>query len=346
MSLAKTKSRPKPPLIVMALLLCLGGGWFVWKQAGRSGLNFTKSNSPVEKTTPKEILTTPMGVESISSAIHIPFTLTTANNISIRVVLNSSEPLQLMFHTAVDSISLTQDALKQLKSLRVDKAVDVESWGGKGAAGVSTGNCLRIEDLEWDGQTIFIDEFSGPETDGKFGPNLFGDKIIEINFDNRELVIHPTLPEFVSAANSTYRRLDFSLDHGSMYIVGELTVGDQPLTNQFMVHTGFGGTALLDDEFVQKHKLADRLETISERELKDAFGNIVKTKKVRLTSLELSGSQFADIPIEIFDGALGRQKSSVLGGDILRRFNLIIDPVKQHFYLSRNRLFEAPFGTR
>ncbi len=62
----------------------------------------------------------------------------------------------------------------------------------------------RPGDLEWNDKTIPIDEYSGPETDGKFGPNLFPDKVLEINFENRELVIYPTLPEFVSAATSTY----------------------------------------------------------------------------------------------------------------------------------------------
>jgi uncharacterized protein YegJ (DUF2314 family) len=288
----------------------------------------------------------PTTAENLESTVRIPFTLTDANNISIRAVLNDEEPVQLMFHTAVDAISLTKDAVEKLKTVKVGKSIDVESWGGRAAAGASTGNRLKIAELEWKDQTIFVDEFSGPETDGKFGPHLFADKVIEINFDNRELVIHPTLPEFVSAAAaaSTYRRLDFSLDHGSMYVAGELTVGDQKLTNQFMLHTGFGGTALLDDEFVQKNQLGDRLKTISERELKDAFGNVLKTKMVQLGTLDFGGIQFENVPVEIFDGALGKQKISVLGGSLIKRFNLVIDSQNHHLYLQPNKLFGLPYG--
>ncbi|MEQ1903417.1 MAG: hypothetical protein ABL888_04470 [Pirellulaceae bacterium] len=331
MSLGKTKSWPRLSVITIVLLLCLVGGWFAWSQAGKP--------DPALQHSPSF-----EAPENLVSTLRIPFTLSDANNISIRAMLNDQEPVQLMFHTAVDSISLTKDAVEKLKTLKVGKSIDVESWGGRAAAGVSTGNRLQIAELDWKDQTIFVDEYSGPETDGKFGPHLFANKVIEINFDTRELVIHQKLPEFVSAATSTYRRLDFSLDHGSMYVAGELTVGDQKFSNQFMLHTGFGGTALLDDEFVQTHQLGDRLKTISERELKDAFGNDLKTKKVQLGTLDFGGIQFENVPVEIFDGALGKQKISVLGGSLIKRFNLVIDSQNHHLYLQPNKLFGLPYG--
>ena len=218
-------------------------------------------------------------------------------------------------------------------------SVDVEAWGGKAASGVSTGNQLRIGTLAWDKLDIFIDEYSGQGTDGKFGPNLFAGKVMEINFERSELISHPTLPDFVLAPTSTYKRMEFLLQQGSMYLVGSLVIGDSKIQNKFMLHTGFGGTALLDDEFVQIHKLADRLETISQRDLKDAFGNTLKTRNVRLRSLDFDGIQFVDIPIEIFDGALGRQKISVIGGGLIKQMNLVIDPANNCLYLSPNRLF-------
>jgi hypothetical protein len=133
--------------------------------------------------------------------------------------------------------------------------------------------------------------------------------------------------------------MEFLLQQGSMVLMGRVVIGDSKIQNKFMLHTGFGGTALLDDEFAQIHKLADQLETISQRDLKDAFGNTLKTRKVRLPSLDFDGIQFADIPIEIFDGALGRQKISVIGGGLIKQMNLVIDPAKHRLYLSPNRLF-------
>ncbi len=81
--------------------------------------------------------------------------------------------------------------------------------------------------------------------------------------------------------------------------------------------------------------VVDQLETFSQRDVKDAFGNM---RKVRLRSLVFDGIQFADIPIEIFDAALGRQKISVIGGGLIKQMNLVIDPAKHCLYLSPNRL--------
>ncbi len=331
-------------LIATAAIPSLVVGMFLSTQFDETSGQFTPLVSAQEMQPSHQQETAKEAVGQISSAAKIPFTLTESNNISVQVIINGTDNLNLMFHTAVDSISLTSAAVEKISNLKMNESIEVQSWGGTAQAGVSTGNRLQIGNLEWNEQTIFVDELSGPGTDGKFGPNLFAGKILEINFDNRELVIHTTLPPHATETASTYQRLDFSVHQGAMYVVGELTVGDSKFTNQFMIHSGFGGTVLLDDEFVSTHELASKLPTISERELKDAFGNVLKTKKVKLSSLALGGIHFADVPIEIFDGALGKQKISVLGGDILKRFNLIIYTANQHLYLSPSALYRVEFG--
>ena len=331
-------------MIATASIPSLVVGTFLSTQFDGASGQFTPLVSAQEVQPGHQQENTKEAVGQISSAARIPFTLTESNNISVQVTINGTDKLPLMFHTAVDSISITRAAVEKIPSLKMNESVEVQSWGGRAQAGVSTGNRLQIGNLEWNEQTIFVDELSGPGTDGKFGPNLFAGKILEINFDHRELVIHTTLPTHVTETASSYQRLDFSVDHGAMSVVGELTVGDCKFANQFMIHSGFGGTVLLDDEFVSQYELASKLPTISERELKDAFGNVLKTKKVKLPSLGLGRIYFADVPIEIFDGALGKQKISVLGGDILKRFNLIIDAANQHLYLSPSSMYDIEFG--
>ena len=92
-------------LVVFAgvfLSLCLG--WLAWHNIGRFG---TQANLDVvvETQTTQKKDTAPLSVENMDSAIRIPFILTPENNISIPAVLNGTDQLQLMFHTAVDSVS-------------------------------------------------------------------------------------------------------------------------------------------------------------------------------------------------------------------------------------------------
>jgi len=43
-----------------------------------------------------------------------------------------------------------------------------------------------------------------------------------------------------------------------------------------------------------------------------------------------------DIPVGFFEGSMGRQKMSVIGGEILKRFNLIIDSNRKYIYIKPN----------
>ena len=274
------------------------------------------------------------------AVVRIPFTLTAADNIAVRATLNATDTVDLMFHTAVDSVSLTKEAIAKLSSFTANGSVSVQSWGGTADARQSTGNSLSVGEFTWRDLTITEADNSGPGTDGKFGPNLFAGKVVEINFDSRELLIHSTLP----AMDGSFQQLDLVTRRGSMYVTGELTVAERHYTTEFLLHSGFAGTALLDEEFVRTHDLGADLETLSESVLKDSYGNEVKTRSVRVPALRFGATTFADVPVGIFEGKIGSARASIIGCGLLKRFNIIIDAKNRHLYLAPNKLSGATFA--
>jgi len=52
---------------------------------------------------------------------------------------------------------------------------------------------------------------------------------------------------------------------------------------------------------------------------------------------------FQNIPVGFFEGAIGRQKMSILGGNVLKRFNLIINSKREYLYVKANSLHSLPF---
>lgn len=261
----------------------------------------------------------------------IPFTLTPADNLSIRATLNGTDTVELMFHTAVDSISLTKTATARLASFSANGTATVRSWGGASEARHSTGNWLQIGDLVWRDLPITEDENSGPGTDGKFGPNLFAGKVVEIDFAARELKLHATLP----AIAETFDRLDLICRDGLMSIAGELTAGERRYQTDFLLHTGFGGTVLLDEQFVWQHELAASLPSRGERVLVDSYGKPVRTRKVMLPALRFGATTFADVSAELFHGTLGSLRTSIVGCGLLKQFHLIFDVEHRHLYVRR-----------
>ena len=271
----------------------------------------------------------------------IPFTLTAADNIAIRATLNGRDELVLMFHTAVNSVSLTEAAIARLDTFAVDGTATVRSWGGSTKARHSSGNSLRIGGLEWHQLELTECVESGPGTDGKFGPDLFAGRVLELDFDAGELRLHDKLPPRAAS----YHRLELLHAHGSFYLLGELTVGDRRYPTEFLLHTGFGGTVLLDEQFVHEHGLDAELAADGGTTLKDSYGNPVRTTAVQLPALQFGALTFRGVPAATFAGVLGGHRTSVVGARLLTRMNLIFDAERRYVYVAPNTRTAAPWPT-
>ena len=271
----------------------------------------------------------------------IPFTLTKHNNITIKALLNERDQVNLMFHLAAGSVSVTRQATRRLGSVKFDGDASITSWGGqKQPTRHSSSNTLQIRRQRWNKLAITEDEYSGYETDGKFGPHLFADKVFELNFDTNRLLVHSALPK----TTQQYTRFDIQLQNGTMFIESKAQVGDKLIPHQFMVHTGFSGAVLFDDKFAEAQQLTTRLPIVGGRELTDSMGNSMKTSKVIVPSMAFGEFRLQNVPAEIFPGALGRQKLSVVGADILKRFNIIFDIGNDQIFMKPNSLFESKFS--
>lgn len=270
----------------------------------------------------------------------IPFHLTEHNNISIQAVLNHQDTVNLMFHTAANSISLTQAAVKKGLNVNFSSSETSKSWGGTGSSRRSFDNSLQIGDMEWEKLEVWENMHSGPGTDGKFGPNLFEDKIVEIDFEAKHMIIHDALP----AEIKSFERHDLNVENDMMFLEGIVEIEGEEVEQSFLIHSGYAGSLLFDDVFVERHKMGEKLKIISEKSLKDAAGNTLKTQKAILDQFKIGNAEFDQLPIGFFAGAIGRQKMSVMGGDLLKRFDVVFDFQHNHIYLRRNGLLQVPFG--
>ncbi|QHV93722.1 retropepsin-like aspartic protease [Spirosoma endbachense] len=86
----------------------------------------------------------------------LSFQLTESNNLSIEAILNEIDTVNLMVHTAANSVTLTEEAIQKLKSLTFAGTDSVKSWGGGGnSSRFSKGNTLQIGELKWQGVSIW-----------------------------------------------------------------------------------------------------------------------------------------------------------------------------------------------
>jgi hypothetical protein len=84
----------------------------------------TKQPSPVTSENPVEIV--------------IPFKLTDQNNIVVTALLNDTDSLNLMLHTAASDVTLTEEGVRKSKSIKLSETKRVKSWGGEANAQSAT----------------------------------------------------------------------------------------------------------------------------------------------------------------------------------------------------------------
>jgi hypothetical protein len=273
----------------------------------------------------------------------IPFQLTSYNNISIRAILNEKDTVQLMFHTAANAVTLTETATKKLKSLPFDKTIDgIKSWGGStNGVRMSEHNVLQIEGLTWKDVEITENINSGQFTDGKFGIDLFKDKVIQIDFEKKVIILSENLPKKLKK----YKKLKLTFENDMMFVEGNCEIGaGNNVSNKFLIHSGYAGSILLDDKFANDNKFSEKLKIIDEKELKDSYGNVLKTKKAILPAFKIGNQTLTNISVGFFTGAIGRQKISAIGGDVLKRFNWIFDAKREFVYLKANDLKNTKYS--
>jgi len=124
----------------------------------------------------------------------IPFTLTAFNAISVKAVINNTDTVNLHFDVGSFDFHLTKDAILKKTTLlpnRQNVLAGKEQANYNKLNGVQT---LAIGSVTWRNPAVMPTSFTAHDMDGRFGWNLFENKVIEINYDNSILVIHSKLP--------------------------------------------------------------------------------------------------------------------------------------------------------
>lgn len=287
--------------------------------------------------------------KATAASIQIPFQLTTYNNLSIQAILNGADTVQLMFHTAANALTLTEETVKQLKSIHFVATTDsVKSWGGQAnSSRYSPKNQIQIGGLSWDNQAIWENQLSGQYTQGKFGMDLFKNWVVEIDFDQSVILLHKELPSNIKG----YQKSILYTKDEMFFIEAACSIQDSVILERFLIHSGYAGALLINDQFAQLHQLGKQLSIVGEKKLKDSFGNTVISKQASLSLFTIAENKLSNVAVGFFEGSLGRQPYSIIGGDLLKQFNMVIDAQRQYIYLKPNGLYHTeqqtnanPFG--
>lgn len=268
------------------------------------------------------------------------FSLNKQSNICLNARINTSDSLRLMFHTSSTCVTITKESLKEKILLKEKQNTNIQTWGGRADAEFSEHNTLFINKLKWENITVFVNENSGPDTDGKFGYDLFTKKIVSLDYDKNLMIIAETLPKNLKG----YQKMNLTFLNGSMFIEGRLEIGDEVFQDKFMFHSGYGGAIFLDPKIAEKYDTKS-LTTISTSELKDSYGNVFKIETKLFPKVKIGNKTLKNVPLS-FAARSSDIPMKVFGNDLLKRFNVIFDFQKNEIYLKPNGLWKMNYNIK
>ena len=219
-------------------------------------------------------------------------------------------------------------------------------------AGIRNVSFLYNQRLHFPGFTIdsldfHINDYSiltavyGERIDGIVGYSVFSRYIVKINYDSLEI-------EFWSRGNIHYPKGGFLLRPTITNLpIQSVRVKDaKTYTEKFLYDIGAGLCMMFSQDFVTDSSLLMKKRKLLAKEAEGVGGKIDMHATV-IKEVKVGPYRFRKVPVFVFNDEYNITSYPYLGGlignDILRRFNVIMDYGKNEFYLTPNSHFEEPF---
>ena len=277
-----------------------------------------------------------------------PFTVFTGGVILIRAKLNNfPDSLNFILDTGSGGISLDSITCETLKMVPLpsDKTI-------LGIAGVRQVKFLYNQTLHFPGLTVdslnfhvndydILTSVYGEKVDGIIGYSFFSRYIVEINYDSMQVSVW-------SRGQFRYPRGGYLMRPviASLPILGAQVRDKEKIFSRFYFDTGAGLCTLLSSDFVTDSALLDqRKKTYSTQA--QGLGGKANMRLTTVKEIKLGPYRFREVPTYLFDDEYNVTSYPNLGGlvgnDILRRFNVILNYEHRAIYLTPNSHYRDQF---
>ena len=267
----------------------------------------------------------------------IPFEITEANNIKFQVILNGVDHLDFYFDTGGTGIVVRKDAIKNQTTLLQNEADDFELETYEPLKNLST---MKLGSVVYDSLTIWPVPVGPEDMAGHFGWDLFENKVVELDYDKKVMIVHSA----PIAIPDGYSKMDIENTHTLFCIQGAAVVDGKTYTNRYLFDTGFQRAVVLDKDLRHEDNFPTDLEVIKESKLKNSEGTLFVNQVIIADQFCFNGACATEVPAQLFNAPNpARFKTHILGGELLKRFNTIMDFQNNKIYLKPNSLMSLPY---
>lgn len=276
------------------------------------------------------------------------FVQLTGGTIIMQAKLNDfPDTLNFILDTGSSGISLDSLTAAYLGLKPIPTERNIRTIAGIRNVSFLYGQRLHFPGFTIDSLDFHINDYSiltavyGERIDGIVGYSVFSRYIVKINYDSLEI-------EFWSRGNIRYPKGGFLLRPTITNLpIQSLRVKDaKTYTAKFLYDIGAGLCMMFSQDFVTDSTLLTKKRKLLAKEAEGVGGKIDMRATV-IKEVKLGPYRFRKVPVFVFKDEYNVTSYPYLGGlignDILRRFNVIMDYRKNEFYLIPNSHFDEPF---
>jgi Aspartyl protease len=306
-------------------------------------LQTSAQQSDTSASVPKPQPQTRIRFTSGNSSLKIPLEIDN-KIILIRVSVNGSKPLKFIFDTGASASIISAQRAADL-GLKTKGEAKGTATGGKIQGSFIEGVSLSVQGAEVSDQTIGAFTLPMPpgfEFDGIIGYDFINQFVVELDYLNKTMNLHnPGTYQYSGKGEVIPLILGGRTPLARTKIILERRA---PLEARLEVDTGGDNTFVIYGSFVKKKKLVEATQQTNQETRRGAGGEeqVVNTQ---FKAAQLGSFVFKNPPAEL---ALNTERGDagedgLIGGEILRRFKVILDYSRQQMILEPNKNFDDPY---
>ena len=170
--------------------------------------------------------------------------------------------------------------------------------------------------------------------------------LVELNYDDNKMIIHSKMPNQI-LNDKSYQIFKIRYIDNKPYIESELQQNGIKSKNWSLFDLGYVRTIMLDNNLLKEsHIPISDMKVLKKVIMHDVIGNEIPVITYDLETLKIGNFRLKNVPVQVLSqsNSIRGIDTHILGNDILKRFNTVLDFQKNVIYLKPNKLYNDDFA--
>ncbi|HVS96460.1 MAG TPA: aspartyl protease family protein [Puia sp.] len=279
----------------------------------------------------------------------IPFTVLNGGIVLGKVQLDSfPDSLNFIFDTGCGGVSLDSTTAVAFGLKPITSPLFVRGIAGELPQRLVGGRSLSVGGIRLDSLTLQVNNYDllssvyGIKIDGILGYAFYSRYVVTVNYDSSKMYVYTPGPvRYPRGGYLLHPRL-----YGLPMLEGRLADG-RDISDRFYFDTGAGLCLLFSSDFTADSAVFGPKRKKPLPTQGAGLGGKADMQLTTLRTFSLGPFHFRKVPTYIFNDSFGvtsyPQLGGLIGNDLLRRFNLIVNYARSEIYLVPNSAYNQPF---